>query len=197
MALTKEYIIQKSIDILNRDGIDGLTMRLLAKELNIKAASLYWHFKDKAELYAAISETLCAAMALPSAMTNPQQYLSDVFHRFRNILLDVRDSAVVFENSIPFTPKRVNLIRAVFDALLAFGVHAENIVTVSNMLNNYVLSFVADEYRFKRITGGQVEEWIENLPPLDKQLFTMSRDFDAQFDYGLLVLFEGMKQMTG
>ena len=195
MTLTKDFIVQKSIEILNRDGIEGLTMRSLAKELDIKAASLYWHFSEKAELYAAISETLCDRIVIPSDTTVPLRFLSDIFHQFREILLGVRDGVSIFENSIPFTPKRINVIRAVSDALLAFGVDAVNVVTVSNMFNNYVLSFVADEYRFKMVTGEKVRELTERLSQHDRMLFTMPHDFDGQFDFGLRLLFEGLKRV--
>jgi len=195
MALTKDFIVQKSIEILNRDGIEGLTMRLLAKELNIKAASLYWHFKDKAELYGAISEMLCDKISIPSDITIPLKFLSDIFNQFRGILLTVRDSVAIFENSIPYTPKRINIIRAVANALLAFGVNPENVATVSNMFNNYVLSFVADEYRLKMITGKKFKELAVSFSPEDRLLLIMPNDFDEQFDYGLRLLFEGLKQM--
>ena len=195
MALTKDFIVEKSVEILNRDGVDGLTMRLLAKELNIKAASLYWHFRGKAELYAAISEMLCGKIIIPVELSRPRVLLSDVFSQFRQILLSVRDSVYVFENSAPFTPRRLDIIRAVSNALLLLGVKIENLVTVSNLFNNYVLSFVADEYRFKEITGVGIKEFAETLSPHDQFLFAIPQDFDRQFEYGLVLLFEGLEQM--
>ena len=194
MALTKDYIVEKSVEILNRDGVDGLTMRLLAKELNIKAASLYWHFRSKAELYAAISEMQCGKIIIP-VETSHRIFLSDVFSQFRQILLGVRDSVYVFENSAPFTPKRLEIIRAVSNVLLLLGVKTENLVTVSNLFNNYVLSFVADEYRFKEITGEGIKKFAETLSPQDRLLFAIPQDFDRQFEYGLKLLFEGLEQV--
>ena len=192
MALTKDLIIGKSIEILNRDGIEGLTMRLLAKELNIKAASLYWHFRDKAELFAAISEALCEDLVIPVKTAEPEELLSTVLNRFRDTLLSVRDSVSVFENSVPFTPKRLEIIRTVSNNLLALGVKPDKLVTVSNMFNNYVLSFVADEYRFKAVTGKKVKEFAEKLAPQDRLMFTIPQDFDSQFTYGLELLFAGL-----
>ena len=196
MALTKDFIVEKSIGILNRDGIEGLTMRLLARELDIKAASLYWHFSDKAELYAAISERLSAEMTMPVEGSTPTEALSSIFSQFREILLRVRDSVSVFENSAPFTPKRLEIIREVSNRFLTLGVKSENLVTVSNMFNNYVLSFVADECRFKKVTTEQSEEFSERLSPQDRLIFAVSKDSDGQFAYGLHLLFCGLEQIT-
>ena len=192
MALTKEYIVIKSIEILNRDGFDGLTMRVLAKELDIKAASLYWHFKDKAELYAAISESMCEKIIVPSGAIEPAELISDIFRQFRETLLSVTGSVPVFENSVPFTPARMALIRAVSNSFLALGVKPENLVTVSNMFNNYVLSFVADECRFKSGSGERFSGFADGLAPRDRLIFTVSQDFDGQFSYGLKLLFAGL-----
>ena len=194
MALTKQYIVEKSIEILNRDGLEGLTMRLLAKELNIKAASLYWHFSDKAELYAAISETLCGRIIMPAELSCPAAYLSDIFCQFRDILISVRDSVAVFENSVPFTTIRMEIIKSVSNALTALGVKPENLATVSNLFNNYVLSFVADEFRFKMSTD-EMAALIEKTPPHERLIFSMPRDFDRQFKYGLRLLLEGLERV--
>lgn|GEM_PF-998928 len=190
--MTKDDIVAKSIEILNRDGIDGLTMRLLAKSLDIKASSLYWHFKDKAELFAEISEALCGKISLLEDPMESREFLSDVFHKFREALLSVRDSVIVFQKSTPFTPKRMEIVRAVSKALLAIGVKPEDLVTVSNMFNNYVLSFAADEYRFMTVTGASFDEFAARLDPQDRRIFTVPHDFDAQFDYGLTILFSGL-----
>jgi TetR/AcrR family tetracycline transcriptional repressor len=50
MAIEKRLIVQKALEILNRDGLEGVTLRRLANELDIKAASIYWHIPNKAEL---------------------------------------------------------------------------------------------------------------------------------------------------
>ncbi|MDR1218798.1 MAG: TetR family transcriptional regulator, partial [Treponema sp.] len=47
MALSQETIVKAALELLNRDGIDNLTMRTLAAFLDTKAASLYRHIKDK------------------------------------------------------------------------------------------------------------------------------------------------------
>jgi AcrR family transcriptional regulator len=49
-SLTLEAILSQATRILDADGIEGLTLRRLAGELNAGAASVYWYVDDKDEL---------------------------------------------------------------------------------------------------------------------------------------------------
>ena len=74
------------------------------------------------------------------------------------------------------------------------GVKPENLATVSNLFNNYVLSFAADECRF-RMSTDEMAALIEKIPPHERLIFSMPRDFDGQFKYGLRLLFEGLERV--
>src|ERR1700733_10465975 len=46
----RDAAIEKALEIIDRDGIDGLSIRNLGKELGVNGASLYHHFTDKDEI---------------------------------------------------------------------------------------------------------------------------------------------------
>ncbi|CAM5260950.1 TetR family transcriptional regulator [Streptomyces spiroverticillatus] len=53
MATTKldrKLVAETALRLLNEVGLEGLTLRLIAKELDVKAPALYWHFKNKQAL---------------------------------------------------------------------------------------------------------------------------------------------------
>ncbi|MDO5786574.1 MAG: TetR/AcrR family transcriptional regulator [Phascolarctobacterium sp.] len=54
-GLTKEKIILAAKEILQRDGFDGFSLRILAEKLDVKAASLYKHFENMDELTVAVA----------------------------------------------------------------------------------------------------------------------------------------------
>jgi len=193
MAITKEQIILASIAVLNRGGIERLTTRELAGELNIKSASLYWHFKDKRELYGEIAEYMVRGMELPEKTDNARQFLTEAMRSFRRLLLTVRDSPAIFENSPPNTPERIEVIKKISRKLFELGVKYENLPTVSNMLNNYVLSFAADEARFKSAPPGAFNVINKEVFPETPLLLRDQTDFDGQFLYGLRILFSGIE----
>lgn len=191
MTITKEGIVEASIKILNRDGIENLTMRTIAKELRIKAASLYWHVSGKLELYGEIAEYLCSQFQMPKR-DDVKSFLEETYNTYRTMLLSTRDAVPIFENSIPNTPKRIEIIKATMDALSSRGIPGKNLVTIANLLNNYVLSFVADEVRFKNTPPEAFVDFPEMLGSFDRRMF-VNVDYDEQFLFGLRVIFAGLE----
>lgn len=50
MALTRETIVAAAVRLLQQDGLDALSLRKLAAELDVSAPTLYWHVGSKREL---------------------------------------------------------------------------------------------------------------------------------------------------
>lgn len=53
-ALDRAAWIAGALDIVARDGIDGLRVESLAKQLGVTKGSFYWHFKDRRDLIDAV-----------------------------------------------------------------------------------------------------------------------------------------------
>lgn len=51
MKLDLEAIIEQSLALLNEEGLDGFNLRALAKRLHVQAPAIYWHVKNKEELF--------------------------------------------------------------------------------------------------------------------------------------------------
>jgi AcrR family transcriptional regulator len=54
-GLTRERLVGAALELVNEGGLDALSMRALADRLDVKAASLYWHVRDRRELPASSS----------------------------------------------------------------------------------------------------------------------------------------------
>ena len=50
MKINREMVTQAGLKLLNEIGLEQLTLRRLGVELNVQAATMYWHFKSKEEL---------------------------------------------------------------------------------------------------------------------------------------------------
>ncbi|NBH02978.1 TetR/AcrR family transcriptional regulator C-terminal domain-containing protein [Amycolatopsis sp. SID8362] len=59
-ALTREGIVATAVAVMRAEGVERVTMRRLAKELDTGAASLYVYVKDTEELHAAVLDELLA-----------------------------------------------------------------------------------------------------------------------------------------
>ncbi len=56
--ITKEAAITAAIDLVDREGLDGLSVQAVARVMNVTAPSLYYHFKDKDELLQLVARAL-------------------------------------------------------------------------------------------------------------------------------------------
>jgi AcrR family transcriptional regulator len=56
-GLTRERLVEAALELIDEDGLDALSMRSLADRLQVKAASLYWHVRDRRELMDLLAES--------------------------------------------------------------------------------------------------------------------------------------------
>src|SRR5258708_22888176 len=55
-GLSRERLVGAALQLINEDGLDALSMRALADRLDVKAASLYWHVRDRRGLLGVLAE---------------------------------------------------------------------------------------------------------------------------------------------
>jgi TetR/AcrR family tetracycline transcriptional repressor len=57
-ALDLEAISRAGLEILQNEGFDALSLNKIAAALGVQTPALYWHVRDRAELYGLMAETL-------------------------------------------------------------------------------------------------------------------------------------------
>jgi AcrR family transcriptional regulator len=64
-TLTRERIISAAIELLDTDGLEGLSMRSLGERLGSAPTAVYWHVKNKDDLVTLVSERAWGEIELP------------------------------------------------------------------------------------------------------------------------------------
>ncbi|WP_018924602.1 TetR/AcrR family transcriptional regulator C-terminal domain-containing protein [Salsuginibacillus kocurii] len=189
--VTKSQITHTALDLLEEEGIKKLSIRKIADRLDIKGASLYWHFKNKRQLMEFVSEEICKKVALPDPASDWEKELVKLATNYRHVLLHTRDSAVVLVETPPTTPYRLELIEKVSELFKQSGMEKEDVFSASWMLDNYITSFVIEEYRYAQLSDEEVEPHPSDEVdlPFDFSLPNM----DNEFQFGLEVLMAGFK----
>lgn len=62
--ITREGATRAALEIIDRDGLEALSLELVARNLGVKAPSLYHHFRDKAELLAEVARFILLDLGL-------------------------------------------------------------------------------------------------------------------------------------
>jgi len=66
-GLTRDRLVEASLGLIQDEGLDGLSMRGLADRLAVKAASLYWHVRDRRELVEMLADSILEGVRRPRA----------------------------------------------------------------------------------------------------------------------------------
>jgi TetR/AcrR family tetracycline transcriptional repressor len=57
-GLSRARLVSAALSLVQEEGLEGLSMRGLADRLDVKAASLYWHVRDRRELVELLAESV-------------------------------------------------------------------------------------------------------------------------------------------
>src|SRR6266851_1209804 len=57
-GLSRSRLVAEALGLVQEGGLEALSMRGLADRLNVKAASLYWHVRDRRELLELLAESI-------------------------------------------------------------------------------------------------------------------------------------------
>jgi AcrR family transcriptional regulator len=72
-SLSRDRIVEASIDLLDSSGEDGLTFRALSERLATGPGAIYWHVASKSDLLTAACDAIVArAMGAPLAGARPE-----------------------------------------------------------------------------------------------------------------------------
>ncbi|HEX4087867.1 MAG TPA: TetR/AcrR family transcriptional regulator C-terminal domain-containing protein [Trebonia sp.] len=120
-ALTRAGIVATALTVMRAEGLDRVTMRRLAIELDTGPASLYVYVRNTAELHAAMLEELLGQIDLsPVAASGPwQERLVEILTSYTAILFEhpgLAQSALVTRPSGPAYLGLVDGILALLDA---------------------------------------------------------------------------------
>lgn len=206
--IDQHQIIHAALELLDEVGFEGLTMRRLAAKIGIKAASLYWHVRDKQELVGLLADEICGSIPDPDRSLPWQEQLEALGYAYRRVLHEHRDAARVLANAAgPTGPNRLRLSEIVLRILLDAGFAPRDAAYAGMLLNEFVVAFVADETQTTNVAN---KDEGGNKPPADQDwedLMPASRypslvalapylgntDPDERFQFGLDIVRSGLE----
>ena len=147
MQLHKRDVVAKAATILDDYGIADLTMRRLARELDVTPGALYWHFANKQELLGAVADHILAPACAEIAAVDWQQRIDVVCVRLRDALLSHTDGAELVSASFAAGQSGAvdHILGLLADAAGDAGVDAEHRMPAARTVLHYVLGATADE----------------------------------------------------
>jgi AcrR family transcriptional regulator len=202
-TLTRQRVLEAALQLIDRDGLEGFSMRKLGAMLGVEAMSLYNHIESKGALFDGVIEVLVLQAAYPE-MPNATPY--DELWAYTHALRDVLRAHPQALPLVATNPFRTPPALAVLDRLLA-TVYRANVKGVQAI---YALQSIAgfmigqtllDVGRtpvagFEPGAAGPVV-WqrfpAERYPALHAALPDIAQwSPDQEFDFGLQALFQSI-----
>lgn len=197
--LSLDRIVAAAVDLLDAEGIEGLTMRRLADRLGSGVMSLYWHVDNKENvLDLALDRVLAHSGA--SQTVEARQWRSHVVH----MLEDWRVSMLHHPWSMSLLPRRtlgpniLNRLELLSKTLSRGGVADADLNVAVWALWNYVMGATVTRASFNRSDDDQAAAQLrlahsgENYPTIERAQLLLDKDWDGTFKKGLDFLLDGL-----
>lgn len=101
--ISRKATVEAAIAIIDEEGAEALTLPRLARELKVKAPSLYHHFKDRNEILAAVAKAIVGQTTLPRKPANGDwaEWFTALSLNFRSAVLRHRRAAPILLKFMP------------------------------------------------------------------------------------------------
>lgn len=119
-GLNRQAVVDAALALLQEVGIAGLSMRGLAERLNVKAASLYWHVRDKDQVLELVADSLLDRVTVPRPGDGWRHPVSAACESLSELLRDQPAAAEVLLACLPAV-QRSRLARDVAGTLRDAG----------------------------------------------------------------------------
>jgi AcrR family transcriptional regulator len=159
-ALTREGIVAAAVGVMQAEGLDKVTMRRLAQELDTGPASLYVYVRNTAELHAAMLEQLLGQVDLSpvTAAGDWRDRLIEILTSYTIILFGQPGLAQSVLVTRPSGPAYLSLAEAIL-ALLSVGeVPPARAAWAVDILLHFATSTAAEQGTRHRAAGADEQD---------------------------------------
>lgn len=101
---TRQQIVDAARKVFHRNGVSRSTLEQIAREAGVTRGAVYWHFKDKAELFAAMREDVfdpmrerCDSILFSEQYADPLDAIEASLIEFFRVLKECPELRQVFE----------------------------------------------------------------------------------------------------
>ncbi|GAA1265356.1 TetR/AcrR family transcriptional regulator C-terminal domain-containing protein [Kitasatospora nipponensis] len=208
-AMTLERIVAVSITITDAEGLDALSMRRVAADLDSGTTSLYRHVAGRDELLDLMIDAVQGEEPPPPPSGDWRADLLAVARRMRAALLRHPWLGAVMSTRPALGP---NALRQIDGSLAAAGGLTSDITLASDVvvvLTQYVFGAVSrelSEQEVQRRTGQSEDEWRRSIAPYIGEVIgsgaypqfarrvieAQEHSFEELFEFGLGCLLDGI-----
>ena len=214
--LSRGRVLDAAVALADRDGIDSLTMRNLAQELDVEAMSLYYHVANKEAvldgMVEVVAEEILASIdRLPTPSDDWRARMRPMILAARQVLLAHPWAPAVIETRTTMCPPIIRHFEAVLGVFLGAGFSYDLAHHAMHALGSRALGFNQELFAPDSVstdsddTLEMMEQMAAELPNLVGMMMTISHDDpdstlgwcddQAEFEFGLDLMLDGLETL--
>ncbi len=197
-TLSREVIALAALELIDSEGLSGLSMRKLGSKLGVEAMSLYHYVANKGDLLDAAVEQIYLEIDIPD-QTDPAGWESTVragLRSFRDTLQRHPNTISLFAAEPAVSPGAFGVFYAAYQRLRLAGLEPTDAHQALNLIVSFVLGHLM-------LTASHEEErdvfhLVEAPDAADAELITFLRtgsalETDTAFEFGLDTAIAGLR----
>jgi AcrR family transcriptional regulator len=198
--LSRDSVLRAALELVDREGVDALTIRGVAEELGAKPMSLYSHVADKEDLLGGLLDLVVAEQRLPSFDQPWQKWVKEGSREIRRVLLRHPNAvAAVTRGPTPFRiGTHVQVVEMVLAAFQKAGFDLEIAVHVYRVAVQFVVASVLSQINTNQPPPGLVDvlAHADDFPNFTRALpHYLEPDFERTFELGLDFVIGGAERL--
>ena len=163
--LSRERILEDALRIVDTEGLQGLTIRRLAQELDVTPMAVYRHFKNKSDILDGLIELVIAEGGATEHDTEGwQAWIEVTFMRMRASLLQHPGVLPLMGSSASYGLQSLRIIEKLLGALRGAVLDGDAVARMLHVLVSYTLGAVAIE-----IAAREQQQSLEGGTQLESQ----------------------------
>ncbi len=198
--LARERIVATALQIIDADGLQGLSMRRLGAELGVNPMAAYYHVPNKAALYDLVLEAVMTGVDL--TVVDPTAPLDE---RFKQTARSYRSAILAHPRAIPVLATRslrtaavLRPVEPILGILYAAGLSPDEAMAAVDALAQYILGGAMGYYHRTFDEGTSEPHEFEELDPTEfpntVRMITEAHYLGAEgeFEFGLDLFVSGL-----
>ncbi|MGV9978507.1 TetR/AcrR family transcriptional regulator [Micromonospora wenchangensis] len=153
--LTRQRIVTAAVDLLDRTGVDGLTMRRLAELLAVTPTALYWHVATRDDVLDLAVDHIFGEVPLPAAGPDRRDDVRTLTSGWRAAMLRHPWAPSLIGRPMlgPHVLARTEFLQS---ALVRAGFTGVHLAVVTRLVANYVIGAALTEATWRQTDDPQV-----------------------------------------
>ena len=205
-ALTPERVVTAAVNLADGLGVDALTIRKLAAELDVKPMTIYHHVPNKEAIIDGMVDLVFSEIDLPPIDVDWKQAIRQRAASARVVLARHPWAAPLMESRTSPGPATLRHHDAVLGCLRAAGFSVEMTAHAYALIDAFIYGFALQEASLPATGGDEMGELAQAMtaampvgeyPHLveftTEHVLRPGYDFAREFDFGIDLILDGLE----